>query len=125
MKRNKKNKKEYDEEKDTSQILWMIFLIPIGIFVLDLANLGKIFFPYISNLTDKYDWLSFIGTYAGTIVSAIFLLFITKMDRRDNNEILRRSQRPYLDVNWTALDSDFIKENRYLDFFKKENGGQK
>ena len=111
--KKRKNKKEYNnEEKDTSQILWMIFLIPIGIFVLDLANLGKIFFPYISNLTDKYDWLSFIGTYAGTIVSAIFLLFITKMDRRDNNEILRRSQRPYLDVNWTALDSDFIKDNK-------------
>lgn len=110
--KKKKNKKEYNKEKDTSQILWMIFLVPIGIFVLDLANLGKIFFPYINNLTDKYDWLSFIGTYAGTIVSAIFLLFITKMDRRDNNEILRRSQRPYLDVNWTALDSDFIKENK-------------
>lgn len=107
----KKNKKEYNEEKDTSQILWMIFLVPIGIFVLDLANLGKIFFPYLSNLTEKYDWLSFIGTYAGTIVSAIFLLFITKMDRRDNNEILRQSQRPYLDVNWTILKSEFIKDN--------------
>lgn len=107
-----KKKKEVNEEKDTSQILWMIFIVPIAFFIMDLANLGHIFFPYIDNLTEKYDWLSFIGTYAGTIVSAIFLLFITKMDRRDSNEILRRSQRPYLDVNWTALDSNFIEDNK-------------
>jgi len=107
----KKNKKEYNEEKETSQIIWMIFIVPIAFFILDLANLGHICFPYIDNLTEKYDWLSFIGTYAGTIVSAIFLLFITKMDRRDNNEILRQSQRPYLDVNWTILSSEFINQN--------------
>lgn len=104
-------KKKIDEKKETLQILWMIFIVPIAIFVLDLANWGHFFFPYISNLTEKYDWLSFIGTYAGTIVSAIFLLVITKMDRRDNNEILRQSQRPYLDVNWTILKGEFVKEN--------------
>lgn len=107
----KKNKKEYNEEKETSQIIWMIFLVPIVFLILDLTNLGHICFPYINNLTEKYDWLSFIGTYAGTIVSAIFLLVITKMDRRENNEILRQSQRPYLDVNWTILDGEFIKDN--------------
>ena len=107
----KKLKKKYNEEKETSKILWMIFLVPIAFFIIDLANLGHFFFPYIDNLTEKYDWLSFIGTYAGTIVSAIFLLFITKMDRRDNNEILRTSQRPYLDVNWTILDKDFLEQN--------------
>ena len=106
-----KQKKQYNEEKEKSQILWMIFLVPIVIFIMDLANLGHVLFPYISNLTEKYDWLSFIGTYAGTIVSAIFLLFITKMDRKDNNEILRRSQRPYLEVNWTVLDKDFLDKN--------------
>jgi len=107
----KKLKKEYNEEKETSKILWMIFLVPIAFFIIDVANLGHFFFPYIDNLTEKYDWMSFIGTYAGTIVSAIFLLFITKMDRRDNNEILRTSQRPYLDVNWTILDKDFLEQN--------------
>ena len=106
-----RQKKQYNEEREKSQILWMIFLIPIVIFIIDLANLGHILFPYISNLTEKYDWLSFIGTYAGTIVSAIFLLFITKMDRKDNNEILRRSQRPYLEVNWTVLDKNFLDNN--------------
>lgn len=106
-----KQKKQYNEEKEKSQILWMIFLVPIVIFIMDLANLGHLLFPYISNLTEKYDWLSFIGTYAGTIVSAIFLLFITKMDRKDNNEILRRSQRPYLEVNWTVLHKDFLDKN--------------
>lgn len=108
----KKLKKEYNEEKETSKILWMIFLVPIAFFIIDLANLGHFFFPYIDNLNEKYDWMSFIGTYAGTIVSAIFLLFITKMDRRESNEILRRSQRPYLDVNWTALDNNFIENNK-------------
>lgn len=112
MKKNIKSKKDYNEEKEKSQILWMIFIVPILVFILDLANLGYFFFPYLTNLTDKYDWLSFIGTYSGTIVSAIFLLFITKMDRRDNNEILRKSQRPYLDVNWTILKSDFVKSNK-------------
>lgn len=106
-----KQKKQYNEEREKSQLLWMIFLVPIAIFIIDLANLGYVLFPYISNLTEKYDWLSFIGTYAGTIVSAIFLLFITKMDRKDNNEILRRSQRPYLEVNWTVLNKDFLDRN--------------
>lgn len=107
-----KKKKKFDEEKETKKVLYIIFFVPIIIFILDAINMGRYLFPYIENLNMEYDWISFIGTYAGTIVSAIFLLFITKMDRRDNNEILRRSQRPYLDVNWTALDSNFIKENK-------------
>ena len=108
----KKIKKEINEEKEKMQILWMIFIIPIIFFILDITNIGHIFFPYIDNLNSKYDWLSFIGTYSGAIVSAIFLIFITAKDRAENNEILRKSQRPYLDVNWTALDSSFIKNNK-------------
>lgn len=104
-------KKKIDEKKESLQILWMIFIVPIVLFILDSANWGQFFFPYISNLTDKYYWLAFIGTYAGTIVSAIFLLFITKMDRKENNEILRQSQRPYLDVNWTILKGEFVRDN--------------
>lgn len=104
-------RKKLDEEKEKIQILWLIFIVPIIFFVLDLVNLGHFCFPYIDNLTNKYDWLSFIGTYSGAIVSAIFLLIITQKDRRDNNKILRESQRPYLDVNWTILKADFIKEN--------------
>lgn len=99
------------KKKKLQKYCGWIFLVPIAFSIIDLANLGHFFFPYIDNLTEKYDWLSFIGTYAGTIVSAIFLLFITKMDRRDNNEILRTSQRPYLDVNWTILDKDFLEQN--------------
>lgn len=108
----KKKKKEFNEEKEQSKILWMIFFIPLIIFFIDAINLGHFFFPYMDNLTEKYDWLSFIGTYAGTIVSALFLLFITKMDRKDNNEILRTSQRPYLEVGWTILDSSFLDKNK-------------
>lgn len=107
----KKKKKEFNEENEQSKVLWMIFFIPLIIFFIDAINLGHFFFPYMDNLTEKYDWLSFIGTYAGTIVSALFLLFITKMDRRDNNEILRTSQRPYLEVNWTILGSEFLEKN--------------
>lgn len=33
------------------------------------------------------------------------------MDRRENNEILRTSQRPYLEVSWTILDSEFFDRN--------------
>lgn len=106
-----RKKKKFDEEKETKKVLIIIFFVPIIIFALDAINMGRQFFPYLDNLNKEYDWLSFIGTYSGTIVSAFFLLFITRMDRRDNNEILRQSQRPYLDVNWTTLSSDFVNKN--------------
>lgn len=107
----KKIKKEINEEKEKMQILWMIFIIPIIFFILDITNIGHIFFPYIDNLNGKYDWLSFIGAYSGAIVSAIFLIFVTQKDREDSNEILRQSQRPYLNVNWMVLDCNFLKDN--------------
>lgn len=50
-----KQKKQYNEEKEKSQILWMIFIVPIAFFIIDLTNLGHFFFPYIDNLTEKYD----------------------------------------------------------------------
>lgn len=112
MKKKDNKRKEYNEERDAYRLLLLILGIPVIIFVFDLFDLGKCLFPKINNLTEIYDWFSFVGTYAGTIVSAIFLLFITKMDRRDNNEILRNSQRPYIDVNWTALSSEFINKNK-------------
>ena len=97
----KKIKKEINEEKEKMQILWMIFIIPIIFFILDITNIGHIFFPYIDNLNSKYDWLSFIGTYSGAIVSAIFLIFITVYGISDNrvsdilcmNSYLMRSPR--------------------------------
>lgn len=77
-----KKLKKYNEEKENSKILWMIFLVHIAVFIIDLVNLGHFFFSYID-----------------------------KMDRRDNNEILRTSQRAYLDVNWAILNKDFLEQN--------------
>lgn len=58
-----KKKKTNNYEKDVTIVLLMIFIIPVIIFIIDATNLGHSFFPYIDNLTNKYDWMSFIGAY--------------------------------------------------------------
>lgn len=112
MKLFKKKQKKYDEDKEFDQILVLIFFVPLIFFLLDALNIGTKLLPFIKNLNCNLDWLSFIGTYAGTIISALFLVMVTKRDRKDNNNIIRASQRPYLDVNYTIVDTNFIKEYR-------------
>lgn len=108
----KKRNKLSLEEKTWNSILYMIFFIPIIIFVLDATDTISFFCPYIKNLTIKYDWLSFAGTYLGAIIGAVFLILVTSADRKSNNKILQQSQRPYLDVSWTILKKDFIESNK-------------
>lgn len=112
MKFFKKKEKEYNEDKEFDQILLLIFFVPLIFFLLDALNIGRLFLPFIGNLNSNLDWLSFIGTYSGTIISALFLVVVTKKDREANNNIIRASQRPYLDVNYTIVDTNFIKEYR-------------
>ena len=106
-------KKLSEQEQDKLKILLLIFLAPIVLLFLDCYNIFSKLFPQYRNLSREYDWLSFIGTYAGTIVSSILLIFITEKDRNENTAILRTSQRPYLDISYMKIDSKFFKENKY------------
>ena len=75
-------------------------------------NIFSKLFPQYGNLSREYDWLSFIGTYAGTIVSSVLLIFITEKDRNENTAVLRTSQRPYLDISYMIINSKFFEEKK-------------
>lgn len=105
-------KKMNEKEKDKSKILLLIFIAPVILFLLDYYNLFSKIFPKYSNLSREYDWLSFIGTYAGTVVGSILLIFITEKDRNENTAVLRTSQRPYLDISYMEIESKFFEENK-------------
>lgn len=99
-------------EKEKFKILAIIFFAPIILLYLDYFNVFSKIFPKYSNLSREYDWLSFIGTYSGTIVSAILLIFITEKDREENTAVLRASQRPYLDISYMKINNDFFKKQK-------------
>lgn len=105
-------KKLSEPEKEKSKVLLLIFVAPAILFFLDYYNIFSKLFPKYSNLSREYDWLSFIGTYAGTIVSSILLIFITEKDRNENTAVLRTSQRPYLDISYMKIDDKLLKENK-------------
>ena len=94
------------ELKDKINILILIFFFPAFLFYADYYNFFSELFPQYLNLTREYDWLSFIGTYSASIVSAILLIFITEKDRQENTNVLRESQRPYLDVSYMKIKKD-------------------
>lgn len=108
----KNYKKLSKQEQDKLKILLLIFLAPVILLFLDYYNIFSKLFPQYKNLSREYDWLSFIGTYSGTIVSSILLIFITEKDRNENTAVLRTSQRPYLDISYMKIDSKFFKENK-------------
>ena len=110
--RDIKNYRKLDEhEKQKMKALSIIFYAPAILLFLDYFNIFSIIFPKYSNLSKEYDWLSFIGTYSGAIVSAILLIFITEKDRDENTAILRTSQRPYLDITYMKISDDYFKDN--------------
>ena len=106
------------ELKDKINILILIFFFPAFLFYADYYNFFSELFPQYLNLTREYDWLSFIGTYSASIVSAILLIFITEKDRQENTNVLRESQRPYLDVSYMKIKKDFFdnKDNKITVF---------
>ena len=69
----KNYKKLSKREKEKFKVLAIIFFAPIILLYLDYFNVFSKIFPKYSSLSREYDWLSFIGTYSGTIVSAILL----------------------------------------------------
>lgn len=108
----KNYKRLNEQEKEKMKMLSFIFLAPIILLFLDYFNIFSKFFPKYFNLSREYDWLSFIGTYSGAIVSAILLIFITEKDRDENTAVLRASQRPYLDISYMKISEDFFEDNK-------------
>lgn len=103
-------RKSSDREKEKIIALSLIILIPIIVFYLDYNNWFSKIFQRNFNLVEKYDWLSFAGTYLGAIVSAVFLVFITENDREENTNVIREAQRPYLDVNYMKIKNVYFKQ---------------
>lgn len=82
-------------EKEMRKITFWIVSIPLIIYLMDKFNLFS-FLGFTKNINMNFDWLAFVGAYLGTIINVIFLLYVTKIDREDNNENVRASQRPCL-----------------------------
>jgi hypothetical protein len=86
------------EEKDRYLFAIWIVLIPAILYFMDRYNIFEKL-KLTENITTNYDWLSFLGTYLGTIISMIFLIIVTKDDRKENTRIIQKSQRPTLCTN--------------------------
>lgn len=91
-----KHRKTLSESKRAMfEFLMIMYIIPIVIYQMDKYNLFS-FFKLTENINTNYDWLSFIGTFISTWVSAFLLIYVTREDRIENNENVRESQRPCL-----------------------------
>lgn len=105
--------------RDKYTMIWLICFCPLILIILDSFNIFHVVFPKYWNMTREYDMLSFLGTYAATIVSSLLLILITEKDREENTEVLRESQRPYLDVCYMKVSSKFFKnENPSITVFE-------
>lgn len=104
--------KEYRQakgaEKAMLEFLFVISIFPVFLYLGDRYNLFA-YFDMTKNISIEYDWLSFIGSYFSTIVSAIFLIYITNKDREASNENVRESQRPYLYTNFETKNNEQIQ----------------
>lgn len=119
-----------DIDKDFYIMLIFIILFPFVLLMFDYYNLFSLIFPdYYANITRDYDWLSFVATYSGTIISAIFLIYVTTKDRRENLKAMREAQRPYLEVTYQTIEKDWLDAKKdktfnhgnYLDKFVNKN----
>lgn len=114
----KKYRKMNSNDKEKIKLLMIIYFSPFVLWMLDALNIFSKLFPSYANITREYDWLSFIGTYSGAIISAILLIFITEKDREENTKVIRESQRPYLDISYMKIKKEFFdaKEKNILYF---------
>ncbi len=90
--------------KPIKYLLITVFIV----WVLDLLDVPSKL-GIINTLTDKYDWFSLLGALGSGLVSVYFLILITRMDREDNNDIMRRAQRPNLNISVFDSKTYFAK----------------
>lgn len=100
------------EEHEKNFLLFIILFFPIVLIILDASNIFSKLFPWYFKLTRKYDLLSFIGSYISMIASSILLIFINEKERNENTNVLRQSQRPYLDISYMIIEERFFEINK-------------
>lgn len=120
----KKEKEEYKKLSEVDRTLMsftsIAFIIPLIVFLIDDNDL-LYKFNIAQNLTNQYDWLSFIATYSSAIIGAVFLLYVTRVQRDDNIENIRDSQRPYLNIDFLAMEQCKIKEKMKDNLYPYDN----
>ncbi len=100
------------EEHEKNFLLFIILFFPIVLIILDASNIFSKLFPWYFKLTRKYDLLSFSGSYISMIASSILLIFINEKERNENTNVLRQSQRPYLDISYMIIEERFFEINK-------------
>lgn len=101
-----RNALETDDQLIVDAVMWVILLVAITYFVDSFNWLDKL--GISKNLTKDYDWLSFVGTIASALLSALLLIVITRKERTASNRILAKSQRPYLNIDFITQKTNAI-----------------
>lgn len=106
-------KKEKEKDRERLKTVLIILFIPAIILLLDMWDfLGEKMPNVYNSITNRYDMLSFLGSYLSVIVSSILLIMITDKDREENTRIIQESQRPYLDIRYPKVSNKLIYENK-------------
>ena len=95
------------DDRTLFESLAMVIAFVGAIYLIDQYNLFSVF-KLSQNLTKDYDWLSFIGATISVVISTIALIVVTRKERKENNKIVRESQRPYLTSIFKIFDNDEI-----------------
>jgi len=70
----------------------IVIVLPLSIFFMDLFNIS------VSSITDKYDWIAFMGSYVAGIASLI-IAYITVSQNEDLKKINKRMAEDNIKVN--------------------------
>lgn len=117
--------KTYTSCKETYEIIifilmYLVFLSPLVVFYLDLYNIPSLL--GYNGKVDTQGWLSFIMNYLGTIISSIisvvFLVYMTmyqiKKNNEDNIENHRIQNMPLLKYEITTDYKECLTNEKYL-----------
>ena len=113
---------DYDDRTIIEAVLGIIILA-YGVYLADRYNWFGLL-KLTQNITKEYDWLSFIGTIASALLSALLLIVVTRKERRESNQIVARAQRPYLNIEMINLkekDISNIKDDKYTNGIEIED----
>lgn len=106
-------KKMNQYEKDKMILLFILYLTPFVLILVDANNVISDLFPdFYSKLSTHFDVFSFFTTYMSMFANAILLIIINDKERKENTKNLQNSQRPYLDVSYMIINS--IQKNKII-----------
>ncbi len=100
-------------EKDKMILLFVLYLTPFVLILIDANNVISNLFPdFYARLSTRFDVFSFFTTYVSMFANAILLIIINDKERKENTKNLRNSQRPYLDVSYITMKN--IERNKII-----------